>query len=67
MGLTAAEESYRVRFEQLNAGAAVSSDLIDANTDVTRARLQIINASVDLRIADARLRRAVGEAERSSP
>lgn len=59
-GLAAAEEQYRVRFEQLQAGAAVTSDLIDANTDVTRARLQLLDAHIDLHVAAARLRRAVG-------
>jgi len=59
-GIAAAEESYRVRLEQLRAGAAVLSDLTDADTEVTRSRLQLLNAAIDLRIAEARLRRASG-------
>ena len=58
-----AEESYRVRRERFRAGSAVSSDLTDAELDLLRARLALINANVDQREALARLRRAVGERE----
>ena len=61
MGLHAAEESYRVRFDQLQAGAAVTSDLIDAEAELTRARLEVVDAAIAIRLADARLRAAVGE------
>ncbi len=60
-----AEESYRVRRERFLAGAAVSSDLTDAELDLMRARLAAANAHVDLRVALARLRRAVGTPEAS--
>jgi outer membrane protein TolC len=60
-GIEAAEESYRVRHEQLDAGTAVSSDLIDAESELTRARLQLLDAAIDVRLAHARLRRALGE------
>lgn len=59
-GLRAAEEAYRVRFEQLRLGAAVTRDLIDAQVDVNRARLTVIDAAIEMRIAHARLERAVG-------
>jgi outer membrane protein TolC len=55
----ASEESYRVRREQFRAGAAVATDVIIAEGDLNRARLDLINASIDLRIARARLTRAV--------
>ena len=61
--LVSAEESYRVRRERFQAGSAVSSDLTDAELDLLRARLALVNANVDLREALARLRRAVGERE----
>ncbi|MEZ4409394.1 MAG: TolC family protein [Polyangiales bacterium] len=61
--LAAAEESYRVRRERFLAGASVSSDLTDAELDLLRARLAVVNANVDLREALARLRRAVGTRE----
>lgn len=59
-GLEAARESYRVRVEQLAAGAAVTSDVIDAEADLARARLQAIDAAIGIRLADARLRQAIG-------
>jgi outer membrane protein TolC len=61
--LVSAEESYRVRRERFQAGSAVSSDLTDAELDLLRARLALVNANVDLRESLARLRRAVGERE----
>ncbi len=59
-GVEAAEESYRVRLAQLEAGVSVSSDLLDAQNDLTRARIEIVNAAIDLRIARAQLLRALG-------
>lgn len=59
-GLEAARESYRVRVEQLAAGAAVTSDVIDSEADLARARLQAIDAAIGIRLADARLRQAIG-------
>jgi outer membrane protein TolC len=61
--LVSAEESYRVRRERFLVGNAVSSDLTDAELDLLRARLALVNANVDLRESLARLRRAVGERE----
>lgn len=60
-GVAAAEESYRVRLERFHAGAAVTSELLDADSELSRSRLDLINAAVDLRIAEARVRRASGE------
>ena len=59
-GLAAAEESYRVRRELLNAERATAVELIDAETDLTRARIAALNARVDLRVARAQLDHAVG-------
>jgi len=58
-GIVAAEESYRVRREQFRAGAAVATDVLDAEADLRGARLQLINVAIDLRVAEARLERAV--------
>jgi outer membrane protein TolC len=60
--LRAAEEAYRVRKEQFALGATTSALLIDAEADLTRARLNHLNARVDLRIARAQFRKAVGDA-----
>lgn len=58
-GIAAAEESYRVRREQFRAGATTATDVIDAEGDLRRARLDLVNASIDGRIAKARLDRAI--------
>jgi outer membrane protein len=59
-GLAAAEESYRVRRELLNAERATAVELVDAETELTRARIAALNARVDLRVAQAQLNHAVG-------
>jgi outer membrane protein TolC len=59
-GLVAAEEAYRVRRELYEYGRATTVELIDAQTELLRARLESINARVDQRIARARLDHAVG-------
>jgi outer membrane protein TolC len=59
-GLVAAQEGYRVRKELLNAERATAVELVDAETDLTRARIAALNARVDLRVARAQLEHAVG-------
>jgi outer membrane protein TolC len=58
--LTAAEESMRVRTELFRAGRATSVDLVDAEAEVTRARLRLIEARIGLLVAKTRLDHAVG-------
>jgi outer membrane protein TolC len=60
-GLAAAEEGYRVRRELLSAERATAVELVDAETDLTRARIAALNARVDLRVALAQLAHALGE------
>jgi outer membrane protein TolC len=60
-GLAAAEEGYRVRRELLNAERATAVELVDAEADLTRARIAAINARVNLRIAIAALAHALGQ------
>jgi outer membrane protein TolC len=59
-GLDAAEESYRVRRLSFQNGRSTSVELLDAETDLTRARLERLDAEVDTRVATARLDYAVG-------
>ena len=59
--LRAAEEAYRVRKEQFTLGTTTSALMIDAEADVTRARLNHLNARVDLRVSKVLLKKAVGE------
>lgn len=60
-GLAAAEEGYRVRRELLNAERATAVELVDAETDLTRARIAALNARVDLRVALTELAHALGD------
>jgi outer membrane protein TolC len=60
-GLAAAEEGYRVRRELLNAERATAVELVDAETDLTRARIAALNARVDLRVALTQLAHALGQ------
>jgi outer membrane protein TolC len=59
-GLDAAEESYRVRRALLAAERITALELVDAETDLTRARISALDARIDLRIADAALAQALG-------
>ena len=58
--LTSATEAYRVARELFNNGRATSTTLTDAETELTRARLDALNAAVDARIARVRLDHALG-------
>src|SRR5262249_17986162 len=59
-GLEAAEESYRVRRVLFQNDRATSVELTDAETELTRARLDALGARIDLSVATARLLHAVG-------
>jgi len=65
-GLAAAEESYRVRRLLFQSGRSTSVELLDAETELTRARLESLNALVDARVTRARLKYALGLAAPSS-
>jgi outer membrane protein TolC len=60
-GLESAEESYRVRRLLFQNGRATSTELLDAETDLTRARLEALDARIDVRVARVRLTYALGE------
>ena len=57
----AAEDAYRQREAELSAGAAVTADLFAAEAELNRARLELLDAAVEQRLARARLAYAVGE------
>lgn len=59
-GLLAAEESYRARHLLYQNGRATTVELLDAETDLTGARLDAIDARIDARVAEVRLAHAVG-------
>jgi outer membrane protein len=58
--LAAAEEGYRVRRELFRAGRATLVEVTDAETELTRARIDLVNAHVGARIALAELNHALG-------
>lgn len=58
--LVASEEGFRTRGELYRAGKATSVELIDAETELTRTRLDLVNAYVDLHIAHTQLEHALG-------
>jgi outer membrane protein TolC len=58
--LASAEEAYRVQRELFINGRGTSTTLTDAESDLTRARLTLLNARADARIARIRLDHALG-------
>jgi outer membrane protein TolC len=58
--LKAVEESYRVRRELFRAGRSTMVELTDAETELTRARIDVVNARVGARIALAQLHHSMG-------
>lgn len=65
--LTAANEAYRVAHELFINGAATSTTLTDAETELTRARLDALNAAVDVRTARVRIDHALGRDVKAAP
>jgi outer membrane protein TolC len=59
-GLVAAEETLRVRQLMFRTGKATTTDLLDAESEATRARLRRIDARVGLLVAQTRLTHATG-------
>jgi outer membrane protein TolC len=58
--LASAQEAYRVQRELFNNGRGTSTTLADAESDLTRARLDLLNAKVAARTARIRLEHALG-------
>ena len=56
----AAAEAYRVRQRLYEVGSASSTELGDAETEVTRARFGLIDATIDVRLARIELDLAAG-------
>ncbi|MDH3201885.1 MAG: TolC family protein [Myxococcales bacterium] len=60
LGLAAAEEGYRVKREQLRAGIVNTTDLLQSQSELIRAQVDVVDSAVGLRIAKAQLLRAIG-------
>lgn len=56
-----AEESYRITSEKFKRGVALTTDLLDAEVAVLRAKTDHTDALVEYELAEARLLKAVGE------
>jgi outer membrane protein TolC len=61
LGLTAAREGYRVTREQLQAGIVNTTTLLQAQAELIRAQVDVVNSAIGLRVAKAQLLRAIGE------
>ena len=59
--LQATEESYRLQQVRFQASAATTTDVLDAETDVARARLAAADARYDYLLALIAMSRAVGD------
>jgi outer membrane protein len=58
--LTAAETSYRARRERFQVGQATTIELTEAQTELFNAKLEAIQAQVNLRLARARIAYVTG-------
>lgn len=58
--VAAAEEARRLREREREVGRATTTDVLDAQAVVARARLALVDASAEAQLARARLRHATG-------
>ena len=61
LGLNAAREGYRVTREQLQAGVVNTTTLLQAQAELIRAQVDVVDSAIGIRVAKAQLRRAIGE------
>ncbi|HEX7598785.1 MAG TPA: TolC family protein, partial [Polyangia bacterium] len=59
--IASAEEAYRVTEAQVKAGTATTTDLLEAQSSLTQARLNYLRSQYGLAISRVDLRRALGE------
>jgi outer membrane protein TolC len=61
LGLSAAREGYRVTREQLQAGIVNTTTLLQSQSELIRAQVDVVESAIGIRVAKAQLRRAIGE------
>lgn len=61
LGLEASREGYRVTREQLQAGIVNTTTLLQAQSELIRSQVDVVESAIGLRIAKAQLQRAIGE------
>jgi outer membrane protein TolC len=60
-GLATSEEAYRIQTARFQNGAATTLDVLDAELDVARSRLEVVNNRYGYAIALVELAHAIGE------
>ena len=65
--LTAANEAYRARLAAFENGRGIYTEVLEAEAELTSARLSKLQALVNARLARARLARAVGNRAGEAP
>ena len=60
VGVKAAAEARRVIAERFNAGVATNTEVLDAQTALLQADLDLTRARASAELANARLQRALG-------
>jgi outer membrane protein TolC len=63
----ASEAAYKATVAQFRAGKATVTDLITAQGEQVSAQLQFVNAHIDTRVAETKLRYAAGRDDGGSP
>ena len=61
LGLEAAQAGYRVTREQLQAGIVNTTTLLQAQAELIRAQVDVVESAIGIRVAKAQLKRAIGE------
>ena len=61
LGLSAAQEGYRVTRDQLQAGIVNTTTLLQAQEELIRAQVDVVDSAIGVRVATAQLRRAIGK------
>jgi len=60
-GVTQAEENYRITDNKFKQGLSVNTDLLDAEVALLQAKTDYTQALTDFELAEASLRRSIGE------
>lgn len=63
-GVAQADENYRITSEKFKSGLVLNSDLLDAEASLLQAKFNYIQSLIDLKLADARLQKAIGIKEK---
>jgi outer membrane protein len=66
-GVAAAQEAYEARQLRYQAGAGTSNEVLDAEMAARQAEVDLVDAYINYRLAQARLHYALGIAEESQP